>query len=87
MRYEPVILGLKGQIRLQQLTGRHVLVVVCPECHTKYNVAPHYLFTRYHELSRLEAIQIDMRCKRRGCDYNLAWYIMEAVGPVFPRSA
>ena len=87
MPYEPVILGLRFNIRVADLTARDVLIVVCPSCHWSANVAPHVLFSRYHEMRKLIHIQADMKCKRCGAKGGLHWGVERAVGPEFPRSA
>lgn len=88
MPYEPVNLGLKFEVRLEDLTVRDCVVVTCPACQHQYNVAPHVLFARYHELRKLATIaKHDMRCKRCPNRGNMAWHIMRATGAEFPRSA
>lgn len=57
-------------------------------CHHQYNVAPHVLLARYHELVKLADIaKRDMRCKRCPQRGEMAWHVMRAMGPEFPRSA
>ncbi|WP_340242022.1 hypothetical protein [Sulfitobacter pontiacus] len=87
MPYEPMILGLKFEIRIADLTARDVLVVTCPASHWTANVAPHILHSRYHEMRKLIHVQADMTCKRYGTQGGLHWRIERAVGPEYPRSA
>ncbi|MDX8348560.1 hypothetical protein SLH49_11230 [Cognatiyoonia sp. IB215446] len=87
MPYEPVTMGLKFQNRVRDLTSRDVLVVTCPVCHAKFNVAPHHLFARYHEYQKLMDIERDFKCRRCGQEDDFFWHIMRAVGPQFPASA
>ena len=84
---EPMIIGVKIEIRIGDLTARDVLVVTCPACHWTANVAPHVLFGRYHEMRKLVDLQRDMKCKRCGAHGKLHWRIERAIGPEFPRSA
>ena len=87
MPYQPVTLGLKFNIRIVDLTARDVVVVICPACHWTTNVAPHVLYSRYHELRRLIDVEADMKCKRCSEKGELHWRIERAIGPEFPRSA
>lgn len=87
MSYEPVSLGLKFSIRICNLTARDVLVVTCTACHAQFNVAPHHLHARYHELRKLIDVEKDFKCKRCGADHDLRWHIMRAMGPKYPASA
>jgi len=87
MPYQPVILGLKFNIRIVDLTARDVMIVTCPACHWTASVAPHVLHARYHEMRKLIDIEADMKCKRCGAKGVLYWRIERAMGPKFPRSA
>jgi len=87
MPYEPVTLGLKFEIRVGTLTARDVVVVTCSKCHARYNVAPHHLFERYHEMRKLIDIEKDFKCKRCGETHDLSWHILRATGPDFPKIA
>jgi len=87
MSYEPVTLGLKFEIRIGNLTARDVLIVTCPSCHARFNVAPHHLFARYHEMRKITDIEKDFKCRRCGETNALTWHIMRAKGPQFPISA
>jgi len=87
MPYEPMILGLKFEIRIADLTARDVLIVTCPACRWTANVAPHVLHSRYHEMRKLIHVQADMKCKRCGAQGILHSRIKRAVGPEYPRSA
>lgn len=87
MPYQPVILGLKFNIRIVDLTSRDVMIVTCPACHWTASVAPHVLHARYHEMRKLIHVEADMKCKRCGAKGGLYWRIERAVGPEFPRSA
>ena len=87
MPYQPIILGLKFNIRLADLTARDVMIVTCPACHWSANVAPHDLHARYHEMRKLIDFEADMKCKRCGAKGGLYWRIERALGSEFPRSA
>ena len=87
MTYEPVLLGLKFEIRVADLTARDVVVVTCGQCHARFNVAPHHFHAKYHEYRKLIDIQKDFRCRRCGANRDLHWYIMRACGPQFPSVA
>lgn len=87
MPYEPVTLGLKFAIRVHHLTARDVVVVTCPMCHARFNVAAHHFYARYHELRCLIDIEKDFKCKKCGAKRDLKWHVMRAVGPKFPSVA
>jgi len=87
MPYEPVTIGLKFQIRVEDLTARDAMIVVCPHCHAKFTVAPHVLHERYHPLKRLVEVENDLTCKSCKADEDLRWHIVRAKGPEWPRSA
>jgi hypothetical protein len=87
MPYSPLVLGLKFEISIADLTARDVVIVICPACHWTANVAPHVLLSRYHELRKLVDVEADMKCKRCGVVGGLHWRIERAVGPEYPRSA
>ena len=80
MPYESIVLGLKFQIRVRDLTARDVLVTTCKQCHRKWNVAPHHLYAKYHQMMPILDVEKDMRCKSCG-SRDFAWHIMRAVGP------
>ncbi len=79
--------GLKFQIRVEDLTGRDVVVVTCPVCHWSCNVASHVFYARYHELRKLIDVAKDMKCKRCQNRKDMVWRIERAVGPQGPRLA
>ena len=87
MPYEPVATGLKFQIRVRDLTARDVVVVTCPACHWKCNVAPHVFYERFNEMQRMIRVAEQMKCRRCGNRKDMAWRIERAVGPMGPRSA
>ncbi len=85
--YEHLTLGLKFNFRVGQLTGRDVLVVTCEECHWTSNVAPHVLYARYHDYTKVMQVQRDMVCKKCGRKGDLAWRVERATGPEWPKLA
>lgn len=88
MPYEPLSLGFKFEVRLANLTARDCVVVTCPACQHRYHVAPHVLLSRFHERRKLaEIAKHEMRCKRCSNVGDMAWYVVRASGPEFPRSA
>jgi len=87
MPYEPVTIGLKFQIRVDDLTARDALIVVCPDCHARFTVAPHVLHERYHPMKRLCDLEHDLVCKSCKAKGDLKWHIVRAKGPEWPRSA
>jgi hypothetical protein len=88
MPYESLILGLKFEVRVGDLTARDCLVVTCEKCHHRYNVAPHVLLSRYNEMRKItEIAKHDMKCKRCSNVGQMSWHVMRARGPEFPRSA
>lgn len=87
MPYAPLVLGLKFEIRVADLTARDVVIVTCPACHWSAQVAPHVLHSRYHEMRKLVDVQRDMKSRRCGVTGGLHWRIQRATGPEYPRSA
>lgn len=87
MPYESVNQGFVYDVRVENLTGRDVVVFTCSDCHARFNVAPHALYARYHPLRRLIDIKDDFHCRRCGKRGDGKWYVMRAVGPEWPRSA
>ena len=87
MPYEPLVLGLKGRVRLSHLTARDVVVVVCPACHRNWRVAPHVLYDRYHEYQPIDVIAKDFKCRRCNHGDRMYWHLERATGPEFPRAA
>ena len=64
MSFEPIILGPKYAIRLEDLTPRDAIEVSCLSCSHKLLVGPHRLYERYMGYMRLIEIGKDLRCAR-----------------------
>ncbi len=87
MPCKPLVLGLKGRVRLSHLTPRDVVVVVCPICHRRWLVAPHVLYNRCHEYQLIDVIAKDFKCRRCNHGDRMCWHLERATGPDFPRAA
>lgn len=80
MPYQPVILGPRYIVRLEDLTGADVYVVECLGCRRTWRVPPHRLHLRWPGYQRLLMLEPFLRC--RGCpaggEGHLTWSIERA---------
>ena len=82
MPWEPLVLGLKFNIRIADLEATDFMERVCPQCREITRLATwqlHALFPRHRRLVDLER---EMRCRKCGYRGKQAWCLWRAHPPV-----
>lgn len=78
MPYEPVILGPRYAIRLEDLEAADAIDAECMGCGKRWRIAPHRLHDRYQAYVRLQQIATEMRCAVCDGDSSISWKIVRA---------
>ena len=82
MPWQPLVLGLKFQIRLEDLEATDFLERRCPQCGVVTRLSPWHLHALFPAHVRLVDIEAKMRCRICGRVGPQPWSLWRAHPPI-----
>jgi phage FluMu protein Com len=82
MPWQPLILGLKFQVRIANLQATDFLERRCPQCATTTRISSWHLHALFPAHARLVDIESRMRCRRCGRVGPQPWRLWRAHPPI-----